>query len=457
MLSVNDPNNPPTHRFSAVLCRLSYPSQGRMRLDDSRMIEHTFQTDPTGRWFVSYRRSRLSEIERLVARLHKVGVPTWQDRTNLASEQTVEAIAESLESAETAGAIIWLSKDVALSPIILQEEAPRILKRARARNGFAAELCLADGIGYDEASGILEMPASLEDTSAVWNLRCVSENPASDSDIDSVACTVLARRVAAVHRFLPQGEPFPISIYAHARAHPTFVLGCGLLVDWTHCFNGRHAPAEMWPSRLLPALDDIVAAVRIHAPRRSIMAEGFMSIATAVALGRALMEPSGIPFAWKQLPRGQVWSLAASSEDSGFDVESRSQVVSATDLALLVSVRGNVEAAVVASKGSLPPFRAIVHVRPRTDQPTVDLVEAGQAAHVARLVGNALRDARHKYPAIKRTHLFYSGPVGVAAMIGQQLNAVGPVQTYEHQQTSDDGIGRFVPAALLCDQSTTLR
>jgi hypothetical protein len=38
-------------------------------------------------------------------------------------------------------------------------------------------------------------------------------------------------------------------------------------------------------------------------------------------------------------------------------------------------------------------------------------------------------------------------PAGLAMLIGQLLNTLGPAQTYEHIST--DGVGVYVPAALL--------
>ena len=131
-----------------------------------------------------------------------------------------------------------------------------------------------------------------------------------------------------------------------------------------------------------------------------------------------------------------------------------SQDASATALAVPVSIRGNVEPAVVATQGSLPSFRAILRVQPSGGHGTANITSPAQASQVARLVADEIRRARQVYPVIRKTHLFYSGPVGVAMMIGQQLNAVGPVQLYEHRQTPDDAVGTYAPAALLCDTTT---
>lgn len=45
-------------------------------------------TDPTGRSFLSYRRTRLNEARLLIEAQHDVGIPTWQDLTDLAAGHT---------------------------------------------------------------------------------------------------------------------------------------------------------------------------------------------------------------------------------------------------------------------------------------------------------------------------------------------------------------------------------
>lgn len=400
---------------------------------------------------MSYRRSRLNEVERLVPALHEHGIPTWQDRKNLASEPTVEAIQKALGCPTTAGAILWLSADVAKSDIILQEEAPRIIKRARTGDGFTAKLCLANSLHFGDAAKILQMPGSIENPSKSWNLKPIEGDPATDTAIFGVARAALARRLSVIHSKLPPDVPLRLAFNAHAQAKPAFELGYALHVDWTAHFQHRHAPAAAWSDRLVPALSAIVDAIRTSAPKRAVVGEGYISLTAAFALGRAFMEPSGISLTWKQLPKGDLWALRHDATDSPLRAQLASHDASAADLAVFVSVRGPVEPAVQASMSALPAFRAVLRIEPPDGLGTAHIKNTEEASAVARLVASEIRKARATYPVIKRTHLFFSGPVGIAIMIGQQLNAVGPVQLYEHHQTPDDAVGTYKASALLCD------
>ena len=57
------------------------------------------------------------------------------------------------------------------------------------------------------------------------------------------------------------------------------------------------------------------------------------------------------------------------------------------------------------------------------------------------------QSARQEYRPLGVVHLFMAVPVGLAMLIGQQLNTFGDIQTYEHIST--DGVGVYRAAARL--------
>ena len=93
----------------------------------------------------------------------------------------------------------------------------------------------------------------------------------------------------------------------------------------------------------------------------------------------------------------------------------------------------------VASASDLPEFSAVSLIAPKNGRYPASIQSPGQAVHLARLVADQIRRARTEHPHLECTHVFLSGPVGLAVLIGQQLNGLGPVQTYEHLQTDGPG------------------
>ena len=277
-------------------------------------------TNPMGHSFVSYRRSRLQEIQALVNHLRDLGVPTWQDIRNLDEEPTEEAIRSVLADSDIANAIMWLTPEVESSSMIRRVEGPLILERHSRGDGFFVVPVAAGGLDYDGAAAVVDGDIGIRDLSR-WNIRRLASDPASEADVRGVAARVMSRRLSAVHEFLPTGEKFRIVLNTRTGYHPN--PQPALLIDWTHRFDGRVAAAEAWRENLLPALSEISAQIKTIAPGREILASGLLSIPAATALGYCFMAPQRVSISWEQyMPDGstQGWSLLDAPEESGFQV-----------------------------------------------------------------------------------------------------------------------------------------
>jgi hypothetical protein len=185
------------------------------------------------------------------------------------------------------------------------------------------------------------------------------------------------------------------------------------------------------------------------APGRPVEATGLAALPAAIALGSEFLAPRRLPIVWEQYREGrelQMWSLGAAKEPSGFQTQREARELDAKDLAVLVSVTDHVETVFAASRRELPAFRAILRFSKPGDPPH-DLENAGQAADLAYLVQKEIRGALREYSEIVCIHLFMAVPAGLAMMIGQLLNNVNAVQTYEMVPT--DSGKRYRPAALL--------
>jgi hypothetical protein len=91
---------------------------------------------------------------------------------------------------------------------------------------------------------------------------------------------------------------------------------------------------------------------------------------------------------------------------------------------------------------ALPPMRATIEVEP-ADAGRRGQLTPGGAVDLANEIAEAVRTARSKFQGIRTIHLFLACPVGLAVMLGQLLNAVGPITVYEH--VDDDAIGQYQP------------
>lgn len=416
------------------------------------------QTDLTGRCFISYRRSHVDDVGKIVEAMLDVGVPPWQDVRNLDSEPLEPAITRALSSPETAGCVVWISEDFATSATISKLEAPLVAARSDRDPDFIVEAWLADNLPHARATDLFRPAGVHTDLYRAWNLQqAVSTLTTaagggqvlriSHDEARRVAGVLLRRRLAKIHERLPSGEPIRLLLNAHGEAGEAPRPGFAIQLNWARHFSHRFAAADCWRDRLLPALSVVLDAVRSSAPGRGVLAEGRATLAACLALGRAFREVTDTPIAWLQKPSTEIWSYSSRPDESGFVSDLRAHDRDSDDLAVLVSVTGDVEPAVVAT-GDLPAFRALLRVRPSDGAARRDLV-GSQANHLAQLVVSAIRDAKRDLRTIQRTHLFLAGPTGLAVLVGRLLNALGPVQTYEHEQ--QEGVGSYRAAALLTD------
>jgi hypothetical protein len=404
-------------------------------------------TDATGRSFLSYRRSRAGEARLLIEAQHDLGIPTWQDLSELEEGHTATLLEEALSDENTANAICWLTPDVETSAVITRTELPGIMRRIDRKDGFFMVPVAAGGMGYEDVTRVVGTYLGLHDLGQ-WNVRKAASDPVSEEEAAGIARRVIERRMRAVTNQLTPDAPLRIGL--NTRKKPAFEPGMALSVDWTHRFNGRIANAPgLWEQRLLPSLETIAQAIEQHAPGRQLVAEGLCALPAAVALGTVFLATRRLPIAWRQISPNrpaELWSLGARPEPSGFEPQIIEGNPAGEDLVLLVSVTSSVDAAFAATRPQLHQIRGLVAVAKPGAYPH-DLETPGQARDVVQVVVKGLRRARDVLQPRGALHVFLAVPAGLAMMIGQMLNTFGPVQTYELVGT--DNVGVYQPAARL--------
>jgi sugar/nucleoside kinase (ribokinase family) len=195
-------------------------------------------TDPSGRCFVSYRRKRSQEARLLVLALHDIGVPTWQDITDLDAEPTEDELRRVLDDPSTASALLWITPEVVDSPMVRKIEIPKVIERRRAGDGFFAQPVAAGGLDYDDAGAMASEHLGVDDL-AGWNLEKTDADPIEAADAAHVAELLLRRRIKEIAARLGPNEAVRIALYT--RCNAPFASGTALALDW--CETVR------WPGR----------------------------------------------------------------------------------------------------------------------------------------------------------------------------------------------------------------
>lgn len=405
-------------------------------------------TDPTGRTFVSYRRKpvRSTEVGMIVRALHDYGVPTWRDITDLESGPTSEELRRVIRDPQTAAALLWLTPEVEDSDTIRKIELPEITARYQRRDAFFVRPILAGGLDYDQVSDVTGVHIGLDNLQR-WDLEKAQGDPIDEAEAVRIGRLVLRRRLKEIVRTLPPEEPLKLNL--STREDAPFIQGTALSFDWGERFEGRIACESTWNDHLLPALKAASTEVRGVASGRQVEAGGLCTLPAAMALGAAFLAPMGTEIGWRQRNRSradQVWSLRAERETADIEIRSFEGDVSSDDLAVIVTIGHDVEETIANNRKEMPKFRGHVRVTGPDGEP-MDLATPGQAVDAAQRTIAAVNDARKQWRSIRRVHFFLAIPAGYAFLLGQLINGLGPVYTYEH--VPSDAIGVYRRAALL--------
>ncbi|WP_390208757.1 SAVED domain-containing protein [Halobium salinum] len=395
--------------------------------------------------FVSYRRSQADIAEALVTSLHEHGIRTWQDISDLRTEPTQSEIREVLEveNPELAGGVVLVSGDVVDSGIILELELPGLHNRWKNEEEFFVVVALCPGIDYDDANAILSKSPTLLDFSD-WNMIKLGST-AEPAAADDVATAVLSERVRLNHERLDTDHPLDVSLDTYAP--PSYASQPAITIDWSSYFTDGPPTSYRWNRRLLPRLQRVIDLVEESAPGRSLRVRGQAHLPAVFALGRCLRTTRGIDATWLQHSAGQhcPWNVHTDQQDSGLEIDFHVNDITGSDLAVLVSVTNDVDAAVGRSKSSLPNFGGVLELSLGDDSGSV--LSASEAAHTAHVFRQKVQSVLNELSAISTIHLFMAVPAGLAFLFGQQSNTFPEIQTYLLETT--DGARTYQPAASL--------
>jgi hypothetical protein len=411
--------------------------------------EHLSETNPNGRYFVSYRRRdiRMNELDRLRLSFRLHGIPTWLDRTDLRLRPTERELERIIHDRETAGALLYMTPEIEAdekgepSAIIRQLEVPEILKRARYDTGFLTILIVGGGLDYADVDRVYGKDVALANLPDL-NMLKVSEPEMTQDDAVSLSRRILAERLETIQNILPSDQPLLLTL--DTRGLPGFRPDVAVALDWSNRFEGRHCPDTVWRTELAPSLSAVRAAIQSRTRNRRVIASGLLSLPAALLLGLVFSKTQNVTLSWLQRTDGDehLWDQSIREEAArrpSSSIERRD--LAARDLLLMVSVTQDVSPDVNTMLSRIPGIRVVV----RIDWEGFGVMTPGEAVEAAGIVRDALVEAR-QLGADGTLHVFLAVPAGLAVLIGQNLNTFLPIQAYEHDR---DLVPAYRPAYLL--------
>lgn len=239
---------------------------------------------------------------------------------------------------------------------------------------------------------------------------------------------------------LPPGH-VPVDLVSYPDALGP--AGGRLRVDWSQWFAPAPPTPEIWQAELLPALRGVVQQLNRHASRL-IALRIKAHLSAALAFGYALRGTSGFQI-WVEQAPGTWWRGSGPAAEETPLLASEPDAAAEGDIAIDVSVARDASAAVRAYLADQAvPIGRRIHLAP-VGGPGQDAVrDASHALAMVKQIRALLEAVRAERPR-ETIHLFVAAPVGLAVLIGAQLNACEPVQCYEFARPANV----YVPAALL--------
>ncbi len=237
---------------------------------------------------------------------------------------------------------------------------------------------------------------------------------------------------SAINAVLP-GEK-GITLWLQNWSREQFDLPADYSLDWSSEFDRatrRVPPEQVWNERLLPELQATKTKIAAERTERLIRFRGKCALSTAVAVGATFPSVGGWVFEIPQPPQKEPWRSDA-DETGPYNLQTELINGEGTDLVLGLNIRGDGREDVrryISSTGLPPKLFAFMAPDVLGGQ---SIAGSGDACAFARGVREKLGQLL-KTHEIRRTRLFFYGPLALAVLLGQQLTSVGVIQLFEYQ------------------------
>jgi hypothetical protein len=322
---------------------------------------------------------------------------------------------------------------------ISEEELNAFCRQIRLRLGFA---------------GIKDFEEMVDDRMARYNLQ-YGDNPRAIA-IDAI--TKLMKQSGESKRITRDGllkiieerglrardvATPSVSLWIHGWDKQMHDPPATIELNWTKFFDWetRHiASQEDWNKKLFPQLKKAKGKFNQRPDGRFIDLRGKLPLTASLAVGLMFPIVAGYRFRVEQpTERGTfLWySNGVNSSEQAFKVVEERDIAGGADLLIAFSVSGNGLKNIRELANQIQPaVKAMVYLEPDNGASKTAITCNEDVIALATQAVELIRDYRDKYE-IQKTHLVVFSPMSFSLFLGQRLNSLGEIITYE--RTSDGG------------------
>lgn len=242
-------------------------------------------------------------------------------------------------------------------------------------------------------------------------------------------------------RASPPAAP-AVSLWVHGWGRKAFDQDPTAELDWTRYFDRatRQIPNQiLWEQILFPQLERTRNEFSIRPDGSYIDFRGKLPLTAVLVVGAVFSEVAGFKFRAEQPTQGEtfLWRSDAKVSDRSFRIKEEAYETGGADILIVLAITGNASADVRPLADQLQgQLKAVVYADPDNGPGDAAITGNEDAVALAVRAKDLMRDARNKYAA-KQIHLVLYAPATFCLFLGQRLNALGRILTYE--RTAEGG------------------
>jgi len=399
--------------------------------------------------FLSYSHPNSDEVSGFAAQLRARGIRVWRDVDTLPAGGLSENEIRNAISSECWGLTAYLTPESMTSDFVMSVELPVAINKQQSDPGFLI-IPIFRAMTLDQARKASVEKLGVDLT--VYNGHIIGGDVVEAAGLQnhfriSANKALRAYLSRAFDPMQPEHGRKPrldLHTWPSRRNDPSPDLD----LDWSRFFSNESLPSsDVWQSLLLPALNDVKDALTEITGPRTLCTRAAARLSAALALGFIFRQPSVFNIEIAQA--GETWSTAASrSQATVLRITEAGGDIHSAALAVQLSISADVSPAVnrfVQARGR--DFRARLRLEPQGGPGRNSVPNWQYAIDMATQAGARIRQACNEYNA-EEVHLFASIPLGLAVLLGHQLNACGAIQCYEFENLSSS----YHPSCLLGGQ-----
>ena len=369
----------------------------------------------------------------MIARVLKTyGIRTWQDLNNLGTGLSETRIRNAVQN-EVSGLLFYSTPESVASEFVKQVE----LREAELACKNNPNFFIVPVFGLS----ISDTDAALKDTLTIpisnFNGAKVdqTDDPRAIVDAAHRAAELVLQRLV-----VKEQDPLPIG-FTSKQTPPSDV---SLDIDFTPFFENRLPCVEDWNIDFPLALDRVKSALLSRSLTR-IRLRTFAHLSLGLLFGFVFRERTGFCLEIEQTTRAKVktvWTTPGEAVPHALSMSEYPAQLGSQNLCVKINLvaQDDVSVAAYAEKSGLD-YRVLLDVTP-PQYP--HFISSGHAISIARDLADRIKEVHGRY-GTKSVHLFAAVPLGLAILIGYNLNACGSIQCYEFDNASRE----YYPSCLL--------